>query len=171
MTLYGSTKAAASLMVQERGRSLGIETLVLRLFNLWGACEPPHRLFPSLLRASRDRRPLALTPGTQLKDYSFVDDVANWILRLATMPGIGSHCPVINLGSGRPEPLRDFATDLARPLGAVDLLHFGARPSRAGEPIMQVPDLARLENLLPDRRITGRAEALERVLAMEDAAA
>jgi nucleoside-diphosphate-sugar epimerase len=166
-TLYGATKAAGSIMVLERGAACGIETAVLRLFNLWGAGEPGHRLFPSIVEAARTRTPVDLTDGTQIKDYSFVDDVADWILELACAPpGAFGTSGIVNVGSGRPEPLRDWAARLADRLGARHLLRFGAKPNRADEPKGQIPDLGRLEALLPGRTRTPMDAALERALAV-----
>lgn len=168
-TLYGSTKAAATVLVRERGAALGMDTLILRLFNLWGEGEPAHRLFPDLVAACRNRLTLELTDGRQIKDYSYVGDVAEWVIELARKPG-RLDAGVVNVGSGRAMPLREFVLQIAEILGCVELLHFGAKSNRHSEAREQIPDLSRLENLLPDRGITPMAAALNRVLAETDTA-
>ena len=165
-TIYGATKAAATVLVHERGNSLGLDTVILRLFNLWGEEEPSHRLFPDLLSACREKRPLKLTDGRQLKDYSYIGDVAEWITDL-TLKQEKLDAGIINIGSGQALSVRDFVLRIARRLGGEDLLRFGAIQNRGYEARGQTPDLGKLENLLPDRRIMPLENALDQVLSFE----
>lgn len=169
-SLYGSTKAAASILLQERGASLGIETLVLRLFNIWGEDEPGHRLFPELVAACLSGRPLPLTDGNQLKDYSYVGDMAAWILALAMKSGTFDN-RVINIASGHSRPLNEFIQELADLMGCGDLLRFGEKTNRMDEARSQIPVIDRFEALLPDRTITPVPTALERALSRMSASA
>jgi nucleoside-diphosphate-sugar epimerase len=89
-------------------------------------------LLPSLLRAAETGTPVRLTHGTQARDFTYVGDEAEGLVRL------GLHAStketVVNLATGRLTRVRAFAEIAARVLGVdSELLLFGALPTRAGE--------------------------------------
>ena len=162
---YGVSKAAGALAAGWYARDMPIT--ILRLFNVYGAGEPLPRLFPSIVRAARTRRALDLSPCTQIRDYTYVEDVARlfW-LALADPPPVGSP-RVLNVGSGRPAPLRRFVDELAvalRERGLEPDLRIGASPGRPGEPTMLVPDLTRLAATLPWSATTTFEDGIRRTL-------
>ncbi len=76
--------------------------------------------------------PFALTSGTQQRDFTYVTDVAEGLLRLGAAPGQDGE--VVNLATGRLITVRRFAETAARLLGiGRDRLHFGALDTRPGE--------------------------------------
>lgn len=128
---YGVAKLAGGLLARAVGRPLGLETVHLRLFSVYGPGEDPRRLVPSVLRALIERRPLELTAGEQVRDFVFVDDVAEALLDAALRPGVDGL--TVNLGSGVQTSVRELCLTAADVLGGHDLLRFGALPYRAGE--------------------------------------
>ena len=130
--LYGATKAAGGILVQSTGASIGLDVAVLRVFNVYGPGEKPHRLLPSLATRLARGETVALSDGLQVRDYLGVDEVC---LRLALFldafrkdRGLAGE---YNLGSGVPRTVADFARSVARVLGASEaLLDFGALPRR-----------------------------------------
>ena len=133
---------------------LSLRAVVARLFMVYGPGEPPHRLTPSLLEAARTREPVALTTGSQLRDFTYVQDVAAGLLRLGR---VGEDAAgVVNLATGRSTPVREFAERAAAVLELPpDLLRFGARPDRAGEMVHDPVSIARLQQLTGWRPPTG----------------
>ena len=75
---------------------------------------------------------LDLTAGAQRRDFTYVEDVAEGLLRLGccgAQPGA-----VVNLATGRLMTVREFVQAAARPLGLPDeQLGFGRRPAGADE--------------------------------------
>ncbi|GEO81711.1 NAD-dependent epimerase/dehydratase family protein [Pararhodospirillum oryzae] len=160
---YGATKAAASVILRQAAETAApdaMETVVLRLFNQWGPGEAPHRFVPALLEACERGTVFPMTAGGQVKDYSYVGDTAAWIADLALRPGrLG--VPVINLASGRPGPLRDFARAVVAAAGAPpEVLGLGHLPYRPGDPMLNAADTRRLDALLPARRHTPLARGV-----------
>ncbi len=173
-SVYGVSKAAASRLALCLGEYLGVATLVVRPFGLWGEREDADRLAPAVVLASVQRKPLELTPGEQVRDYTHVEDAARIIVRLATCADFAAG-KVFNLASGQPQSLADFARRLARVLGGVDLLHFGARPYRKGEMMRLVADVDRLRALkvlppLDSALFARRVHALAKELARRNTA-
>jgi nucleoside-diphosphate-sugar epimerase len=132
-TLYGRSKLAGSLNLQRECHRLGIHGLTARLFTVYGPGEPCGRLLPLLLEAARTRTHIALTAGTQRRDFTYVEDVAEGLLRLGLCRDVqpGS---IVNLASGRLHSVREFVETAARLLDIPrHLLRFGAIPTRPEE--------------------------------------
>jgi dTDP-6-deoxy-L-talose 4-dehydrogenase (NAD+) len=147
--LYGRTKTAGSLAVVEQARARGIHALVPRLFGIYGAGERAWRLLPSLhSRLVRGER-VPLTAGLQERDFLYVKDVAACLIALAEAIEGGAVEPqIVNLCSGVPMTVRQFAEDVATALGAPrDLLAFGDIPMRAHEVPFLVGDATRLHQI------------------------
>ncbi len=155
-SLYGAAKAASSTVAQDHATSLRI--MLLRPFHIYGAGEAAQRLGPMLIAKARAGERVALTGGEQQRDFLHVDDCARCIwVALATAgranAGGARDCgvTVLNCGSGTAITLRHFIALLAMELRRAGLepdLALGALPYRAHEPMVSLPDLARLHDTL-----------------------
>jgi len=81
-TLYGNSKLAGTKNVARYCPELGIRGLTARLFSVYGPGELPKRLLPSLLETASTEQPLPLTVGRQKRDFTYVEDIAEGLLRL-----------------------------------------------------------------------------------------
>lgn len=146
-TLYGTTKLAGTLVVRRACAEYGVRGLTARLFTVYGAGEHPGRLLPTLLDAASHGEPIPMSAGLQRRDFTYVEDVADGLLRLggtdAAAPG-----EIVNLATGILTSVREFATDAARVLGiSPERLHFGALPTRAEEMQHDPVSVGRLREL------------------------
>lgn len=142
-TEYGRTKLDASLRVAAAARE-GLAASVARLFTVYGPGEHPGRLLPSLIAAARSGERVELSSGVQRRDFTYVDDVVEGLLRL----GLSSPAPdeaIVNLATGRLTSVREFVERAAAIL-PIDpsKLAFGARDTRAEEMWHDEVDLTRL---------------------------
>ena len=131
-TLYGKSKLAGTLAVARGCSARGIRGLTARLFTVYGPGEHAGRLLPSLVEAARSGEALRLTAGEQKRDFTYIGDVAEGLLRL----GLAQVAPgaIINLATGRLTRVRDFVETAAGILRIPgDRLQFGALPTRAEE--------------------------------------
>ncbi|MGQ0537992.1 MAG: NAD-dependent epimerase/dehydratase family protein [Gemmatimonadaceae bacterium] len=131
-TLYGATKLAGVLALVRQSRASRTRAVVARLFTVYGPGEHAGRLLPSILDGRDGRRTVHLSAGTQLRDFTYVEDVAEGLLRL----GVADAEPgtVVNLATGVMQPVREFAEVAARVVGmSRELLNFGALRPRAEE--------------------------------------
>lgn len=131
-TLYGRTKLAGTEVVRAAVAAGRCQAVVARLFTVYGPGERAGRLLPTLLEATRHSEPVPLTAGTQRRDFTFVDEVVEGLIRLATARA--SVPPVVNLATGVLTPVREFVERAARVLGlAPARLVFGALEERPEE--------------------------------------
>ncbi len=156
-TLYGLSKLEGTRRFTESCRNFSVPGLTARLFTVYGPGEHPGRLLPSLLHAASGHDDLELTSGRQERDFTYVEDAAEGLLRL----GLISAAPgdVINLATGRLYSVRHFVTEAARILNIkTDRLHFGALPDRDDEMQHDPVNIRRLMTLTewqPDTDIAG----------------
>lgn len=125
--LYGSSKAAGGLMASAIANSGGTAFRLLRLFKVYGAGEASHRLLPALVKGLAKRERVAISAGTQILDFVYIDDVIEAMLRA------DAHCrekggvATWNIASGRGHSVREFAEQVASAMLAdTSLLGFGA---------------------------------------------
>lgn len=128
---YAAMKLRGTRELAAAGEALAVRTVTARVCTVYGPGEHSHRLLPSLLRAGAAREPMRLTAGEQERDFTYVDDIAEGLLRIGALPQVP---PVLNLATGSPVRVRDFATVAYRiASGDVRQLDFGAMPYRDDE--------------------------------------
>lgn len=142
-TPYGGAKAAAFQALSQWLPANGVSFLWCRLFHVHGAGEDPRRLVGYLRRQMAAGEKAELTSGNQIRDFIEVADCAARIIAILDADVEGP----FNLCNGVPVTVRQFAERLAVEHGRpADLLAFGARPDRPGDPycILGVPGQGRI---------------------------
>jgi nucleoside-diphosphate-sugar epimerase len=146
--LYGSSKAAGGLVASAIASSSGAGFRLLRLFKAYGAGEAAHRLLPALVSGLAKRQRVAISAGTQVLDFVYIDDVVEAMLRADAHCRARGGVATWNVASGRAHSVRDFAECVASAMKADRaLLGFGAIDMRKDdEPwLVGSPDLLRSE--------------------------
>ena len=163
-TLYGRSKLDGTNLLSKSSIETGVRALTARLFAVYGLGESSNRLLPSLIRVAETGGSLELTAGLHQRDFVYVEDVAEGLLRLGlTTAPLGD---VVNVATGRLTTIREFAIIAAKILGMDrDRLKFGALPTReeemAHEPV-STRKLVELSGWVPQTDIaTGIRKTLE----------
>lgn len=152
-TLYGRTKLEGTLRLHAAAARLGVRATTGRLFTVYGPGEHDGRLLPTLGGAARSSGPVPLTPGTQLRDFTYVEEAAEGLLRLGALAAPSRE--IVNVATGRLLTVRQFVETAAEVLGIeAHRLAFGAIPMREEE---MRHDPVRIERL---RALTGWSPAL-----------
>lgn len=168
-TLYGKSKLMGTNLLSQFCRKLGVKGITARLFTVYGPGEHDGRLLPSLLKAASDGQALPLTAGAQKRDFTYVEDVADGLLRLSSahaQPG-----EVVNLATGRLSTVRRFIETAASILNIPEnKLQFGAIPTRTEEMQHDPVTVDRLRRLVEWAPQTEIAEGIRRTTAFQRAA-
>lgn len=144
-SVYGVSKAASARLAHLYAARFPIT--VLRLFSLYGPGEQEPRVVPYVIAQTRRGLPVELTPGEQVRDYTYVKDAAEGFWRTLALRPVAPMCRVWNLASGVSITLRSFLETLDQCLaerGLTPDLRFGARPYRSDELMTYTADIARL---------------------------
>lgn len=139
---YAASKAAFTIAVSGLCREKNVRVSVLRLFHLFGEGQFENNFWPSLRFAALSGQDFKMTPGEQIRDFCAVEHAAQQILRAVTdgsaMPGKPR---MLNIGSGKPTTLREFAEHWWSEFDAAGDLLVNTVPYRAGEVMRYVPKL------------------------------
>lgn len=131
-TDYGRSKLAGTTAVANGCSALGIRGVTARPFTIYGPGEHDGRLLPSLLQAAASDEDVALTSGQQQRDFTYVEDVVEGLLRLGLAEVTTGEA--VNLATGRLTSVRAFGEIAAHCLHIPpDRLRWGAVPSRPEE--------------------------------------
>ncbi|WP_237047666.1 NAD-dependent epimerase/dehydratase family protein [Lentzea guizhouensis] len=129
---YASSKVALEMIArshQQLPRSI-TEVTVVRFFNVYGPGERPDAVVPALCRSAiRDGRLPIEGTGAQRRDFSYVDDTVERLVRLAAVP-TGASGGTINVGSGRSHTVSALARLIQSIKPGVEIEH---RPRRRNE--------------------------------------
>ena len=141
-TFRGAAKAAATLLVLQSG----VPATVVRPFSVYGPSEQPHRLVPTAIRAARHGEPIRLTGPGIARDFVYVDDVVDALLRAAAVPeAIGE---VVNAGTGTQTTNEELVARLASVLGRELDVRPGEHEAHPWDTESWVADTAKAERLL-----------------------
>lgn len=164
-SVYGAAKLCASLYGAALAAERGLPFLNLRLFGVFGVGEAPHRVVPYLISRLRENQPVDLTPGGQIREWLYVDDVVDALLETAVCPYLPAS-GIFNVCSGHGITVRELAEQVADAMPKPrDLLRFGARPYRADESMWIVGNNRRFTELTAWRPRIPIDEGIRRMLA------
>jgi nucleoside-diphosphate-sugar epimerase len=168
-TLYARSKLEGTQHLVRDCRTHGLKGLAARLFAVYGPGEAPARLLPTLIDASRRTDPVALTAGAHRRDFVYVEDVAEALLRLGATPDRSGG--IVNVATGVLTSIREFAEAAAEILD-VDRarLSFGALPTRPEEMHHERVATERLARLTAWRPATSIREGVRRTVLFQTSA-
>ncbi|HLN81281.1 MAG TPA: NAD(P)-dependent oxidoreductase [Thermoanaerobaculia bacterium] len=139
---YGAAKHALHAELEQIAGKGGLAVGWGRIFFLFGPGEHPDRLVSSVIRRLLSGERAPTTEGSQVRDFLYVEDVADAFVSLLDSGVRGA----VNIGSGRPISVREVVLSIAGRLSRADLLDCGALPTPANEPPLLVADVGRLAN-------------------------
>lgn len=161
---YGRAKLAGTLALRRAIEGRGLRATTARLFTIYGPGEHAHRLLPSVFAAAEAGSTLDLTAGEQQRDFTYVAEAAEGLVRLganaAPVP------PVINIATGTLTSVRRFAETAGEVLGMrLGQLNFGALPARPDETPHGAVSTALLEATLGWKPATSVREGIRKTAA------
>ena len=110
-TPYQVTKMLGELYAQQLRHQLGLPVVVARLFNSYGPWDPPGRYrnaIPNFFWRALHGLPLPITgTGEETRDFTFVEDVVDGLLRCGSVEGIEGEA--FNIASGKETSISDLA--------------------------------------------------------------
>jgi nucleoside-diphosphate-sugar epimerase len=171
---YALQKLVAEQYGQLFTRLYGFETVTIRYFNVFGPRQDPSSpysgvisLFASALLEGR--RPVIYGDGEQTRDFTYVANVVDGVLRAVEAPDVAGH--VINVATGGRISLNELLRTMNRIVGT-NLQPIFKEP-RAGDVRDSQADISKAKTLLGYTPIVKLDEGLEKTLdwCREDVAA
>ncbi|HHT9105566.1 MAG TPA: NAD-dependent epimerase/dehydratase family protein [Candidatus Wujingus californicus] len=142
---YSQAKVASTHLIQMLHRTEGFPGVVLRFFLVYGPGQDNKRFLPQIINGCLNNIEFKTSEGKQLRDFCYIDDVIEAMIKAAALPQ--SKGNVINIASGTPVMIKDVIqkvmlfTDGGKPM-------WGAHPYRVGENMQLYADISLAKNLL-----------------------
>jgi CDP-paratose synthetase len=147
---YSQTKAAFRDLAEVAFSSTDnqMQWVNVRMQNFYGPNDHGGLFTNQVLQAFKQgHERLELTAGTQQRDFLYIDDAVAALYTLALHPEASDIPASLDIGTGDPVSIRDFAS-LAKQLALAQTeLVFGALPSRAHEPAILSADTGPMDSL------------------------
>ncbi len=135
VNLYAAMKQAFEDLLAFYTDDGDLRAVTLRLFDTYGPDDPRNKLMPYLVTAASSGEEVKLSPGEQLIDLLYIDDVINGFLTAldyaCKMPEPGH--AVFALGNDKRHTLQEVVEIFSRVTKASLNVNWGARPYRPRE--------------------------------------
>ena len=165
---YAAAKLAGEHYVRVYARTMGLDGVSLRYFNVFGPRQDPSSPYSGVISLfarlmAEGRRPVIYGDGSQTRDFTYVANVvqANLKALKAERPLKGE---ALNVGTGRRISLLDLVDSINEALGTALEPEF--RPTRAGDVRDSLASLDRIEAALGYEPTVRFEEGLRRTLGM-----
>ncbi|MBM4430958.1 MAG: NAD-dependent epimerase/dehydratase family protein [Chloroflexi bacterium] len=157
---YAASKKAAEALCYTYHYLYDIDVTVLRYFTVYGpAGRPDMSLFRFVQWISEGRPVIVYGDGTQERDFTYVDDIAEGTLAALKLMGY----EVINLGSDRPVVLMDAIRLVEELVGKKAQIEY--KPRHPADVLATWADIGKAERLLGWRPQTHFEGGVERLAA------
>lgn len=156
VSIYAATKKANELMAHTYSHLFNIPTTGLRFFTVYGPWGRPDMAYYSFTKNIFDGNTIQVyNNGDMLRDFTFVDDIVEGIVKLLDHPPIAdsnrnldpstSHAPykIYNIGNNSPVRLMDFIKTLEKLIGKKAKIEF--LPMQPGDVKVTYADITDLQ--------------------------
>ena len=142
---YSFSKTASTHFIQMLHLSEDFPGVVIRLFLTYGPGQDEKRFLPQIVIACLKDESFETTEGRQLRDFCYVDDVVDGLIKSAVTPQAKGH--IFNIASGKPVRIRDMIDEIVGIIGKGSPI-LGARLYREGEHMELFADINLAKDLL-----------------------
>jgi len=121
VSLYAASKKSNELMAYTYSHLYGIPSTGLRFFTVYGPWGRPDMAYFKFAELMTSGKPIDIyNNGEMYRDFTYIDDIVESIVRLVPKPPSGDKKPpqqLFNIGHGDPVSLMDFIQILEEKLG------------------------------------------------------
>ena len=162
---YALQKLVGEQYLQLFTRLYGLETVTIRYFNVFGPRQDPSSPYSGVIslfamRMLEGRAPTIQGDGGQTRDFTYVANVVDGVLRACTAPRASGE--VINVAVGGRISISELCATMASVLGSTVAPEF--TPPRAGDVRDSQADITKARELLGYEPIVPFEEGLRRTL-------
>ncbi|MDD4834068.1 MAG: NAD(P)-dependent oxidoreductase [Lutispora sp.] len=129
--IYGSTKAAATIIAHQLAKDMDIDLTTIIPFGVFGEKEGSHKFFPQVILSILNGREVYLTSCLQYRDYCYVGNIINGFLKAAETKD--DNGMIFNIGSGMTLPLKHYVELIIKEIGIDAKINYGALEYRKND--------------------------------------
>jgi nucleoside-diphosphate-sugar epimerase len=143
VSFYGKSKLMASQYLKQVNKKSSFPFVVLRLYQIYGPKQKFDRLIPNVIKSCLKNQKFKCTEGTQKRDFLYIDDLINLLLKIMKTKKIKSG--VYNVGSGSPTQIKFIINCVIKKIKKGKPL-FGKIKMRKDEIANLYPDVTKIKN-------------------------
>jgi nucleoside-diphosphate-sugar epimerase len=162
---YALQKLMGEMYLQMFTRLYGFETVTTRYFNVFGPRQDPGSPYSGVISLfikalSDGTQPVIYGDGEQTRDFTYVSNVVDGVLRAVETPGVGGQ--VFNVATNNRTSLNQLLATLKKIFGSnVDPIY---RDARTGDVRDSQADISKAQKLLGYRPAVGLEEGLRKTV-------
>jgi UDP-glucose 4-epimerase len=171
---YAVTKLAGELYMQSFTRVYGLETVVIRYFNVFGPYQDPTSHYSGILaiftmKMLAGEIPTIYGDGEQSRDFTFIQNVVHGNLLASEAPAERVSGKVFNVATGNRVTLNQTVEILRRATGYTGEVRYAAE--RSGDVKHSLADISRAKESFGYEPLVNFKEGIERTVAWYKTAA
>tara|TARA_B100000963_G_C22607101_1_gene663086 strand:+ start:1196 stop:2104 length:909 start_codon:yes stop_codon:yes gene_type:complete len=144
-TIYAKAKLDASKFLFNFTRKNYFPFTILRLYQVYGPEQKKNRLIPIVIDSCLKKSEFKCSSGLQVKDFLYVDDAVDAILKCFKNKKIINN--VINIGSGQKISIKNLILKIVKKIGYGKPI-FGVLKRRLDEPLKSYPSINKAKKVL-----------------------
>jgi len=144
-SVYGSAKLSSTKYLLNLKKKYNFPSVILRLYLIYGPNQDANRIIPITIINSVQNNKFDCSKGKQLRDFLYIDDLINAIIK--TLRGRNSVGQIINIGSGKPISIKKLILNICR-LAKGGRPQFGKISLRGDEIDKLYPNITKSTKLL-----------------------
>jgi UDP-glucose 4-epimerase len=165
---YAVSKLTGELYMRSFFECYGLETVVLRYFNVFGPCQDPSSEYSGVLarfttQMLRSEQPTIFGDGEQSRDFTYIDNVVDANLLASAAPSAEVVGKVINVATGRRVTLNETFAVLKGLTGYSGEVKYA--PERTGDVKHSLADISLARRHLKYEPGVGFEAGLDRTVA------
>ena len=137
---YGKAKLLATKFIQKKLEKY----LVLRPYQVYGPYQKKNRLIPIIIDGCLKNKSFACSDGTQFRDFLYIDDFSELILKILKSKKI--NYGIFNIGFGKPHKVKNIISLIQKKIKKGKPL-FGKIEMRKEEMTNTYPDISKIKKI------------------------
>jgi len=163
---YALQKLVGEQYMQLFTKLYGLETVTIRYFNVFGPRQDPSSAYSGVISVFaraliENKAPTIHGDGEQTRDFTYVDNVVDGVLRAVTAPGASG--AVVNVATGSRISLNQLFSVMKALTGSSVNVSYG--PSRRGDIKDSLADITKARTVLGYEPLVSLEDGLRKTLA------
>lgn len=141
VSIYGSSKACATIVAHQIARENNIDIITLRPFGIFGEGEERHKIFSHIILSILEDKEVRLTSCEQLRDYCYIENIIDGLVLSAKSK---LKCNIFNIASGNIFHLKYYVNLIFKHMRTSRIPLYGIVESRKNEMWSPTADISNI---------------------------
>ena len=160
-SIYGKAKLYSTNFLLDLFQKYFFPVTILRLYLVYGPNQDFNRIIPSVVNNCLLNNKFNCSPGTQMRDFLFIDDLVELIFKILKIKKTSGE--ILNAGYGRPIRIRNLILMIKKMIGK-GKPNFNKLKFRSDEILNLYPNVKKVEKLIAWKASTNIKKGLKKTI-------